>query len=186
MVNPWKNARSVADLGQAMADWLEGRIRTWPGYGDTRPDAETTHLIPVLAAANRAGYATTNSQPGIHPERGYDGRMWRQRAWVEGWIADEALLGRIRREAQRAGITAIAHGPSSRGGNWIPITEADRDATAAAGDYPGHRRIINSEWRGIGRDALRELRGATHLTLIDPDWGRDNRLWPALANAIRQ
>ncbi|OMI34401.1 DUF6919 domain-containing protein [Streptomyces sparsogenes] len=185
MSNPWKSARSVADLGNLMADWLEGRIPTRPGYCDTQPDEETNHLIPVLAPACRAGLVTTNSQPGHPPVRGYDGRTWRQRAFVEGWIADGALLARIRAAAKRAGMTVVAHGPSSRGGDWIPLTDADDEIQMAAGDYPGHRRMINTEWRGIGRHATNELCHATHIDLIDPVWGRDDRLWPALANVIR-
>ncbi|MFE9064913.1 DUF6919 domain-containing protein [Streptomyces violaceusniger] len=184
--DPWKQAASVADLGNLMADWLEGRLGGWtPNYLDDRPDEETNHLIPVLAAACRAGFVTTNSQPGCAPERGYDGRMWRQRAFVEGWIADGALLARIRAEAKQAGMTVVAHGPSSRGGGCIPLTDADGEIQMAAGDYPGHRRLMNSEWRGIGRHATNQLRHATYLTLIDPVWGRDDRLWRALANAIR-
>ncbi|MEU1787099.1 hypothetical protein ABZ553_14740 [Streptomyces sparsogenes] len=185
MSNPWKKAESVSELGNLMADWLEGRIPTRPGYCDTRPDEETNHLIPVLAPACRAGFVTTNSQPGHPPVRGYDGRMWRQRAWVEGWTADRALLSQIRSAMKRAGMTVIAHGPASRGGDWISLTEAGDEIQMAAGDYLGHRRVINSEWRGIGRHATNELRGATHIDLIDPVWGRDDRLWPALANAIR-
>lgn len=183
--NPWKKAQSVADLGNLMADWLEDRIPTRPGYCDTQPDEETDHLLPGLVAVCRAGFVTTNSQPGMPPERGYDGRIWRQRAFVEGWIVDGALLTRIRAAAKRAGMTVVAHGSSSRGGDWIPLTDANGEMQAAAGDYPGHRRMINTDWRGIGRHATNELRRSTYLTLIDPVWGRDDRLWPALANAIR-
>lgn len=181
--NPWKNASTIADLGHAMADWLEGRIRIWPGYGDPRPDDETRHLILTLAAANRAGCVTTNSQPGLASCRGYDGRMWRQRAAVDGWIADTRLLDRIRTEASRAGLTVISNRPGVRSHPGMPVTEAGGEVTTGFGWTPGHRRLIASEWRGLGRDALRELRDATHLTLIDTEWGRDNRLWPALNRA---
>ena len=185
MSNPWKNAQSVAELGNLMADWLEGRIPTRPGYCDTRPDEETNHLLPVLTVVCRAGFVTTNSQPGHPLVRGYDGRMWRQRAFVEGWIADAALLNRIRGALKRAGMTVVAHGPGSRGGDCIPLVEADGEIQAAEGDYPGHRRMSNTDWRDIGRHATNELRRSTYLTLIDPVWGRDDRLWPALAGAIR-
>lgn len=183
MVKPWKSARTVADLGQAMALWLEGRIPTWPGYGDTRPDDETRHLIPTLAAACRAGYVTTNSQPGEQPTRGYDGRMWRQRAAVEGWIADPRLLDRIRSHARGTGITVIANRPGERSHPGIPCTEADGEIRTGFGWSPGHRKLIASEWPGAGRHAIRELRNATHLVLVDTEWGRDNRLWPLISRA---
>lgn len=186
MSNPWKNATSVADLGNLMADWLEGRLggRT-PGYCDTRPDEETNHLIPTLAVLCRAGFVTTNSQPGVKPERGYDGRMWRQRAWVEGWIADQRLLDDLRTASKRTGLIVIAHGPSGRSNASMPITDADGEICTDAGWYPGHRRMINTEWRGVGRHAVQELRHATNVNFIDPVWGRDDRLWPSLAQAIR-
>ncbi|SHL75116.1 DUF6919 domain-containing protein [Streptomyces yunnanensis] len=186
MNNPWKKASTVADLGRLMAEWLEGRIPTWPGYMDTRPDDETRHLIPTLAAACRAGYVTTGSQPGLPPGCGYDGRTWRQRAAVEGWIADPHLLNRIRAGAERAGITVIANRPGQRSHPGMPVTEAGAEVTTDFGWSPGHRRLIASMWRGIGRPAERELREATHLTLVDPEWGRDNWLWPALAHATNR
>jgi len=184
MNNPWRNAASVADLGNLMADWLQGRIRTWPGYMDTKTEPETRHLIPTLAAANRAGFVTTCSQPGEPPIRGYDGRMWRQRAAVDGWIADSYLLDRIRSQAERAGITVITNRPGDRSHPGIVATEADGEARTGFGWSPGHRRLISSEWPGVGNGAIAELRTATHLTLIDPEWGRDNQLWPALTRAI--
>lgn len=110
-MNAWKKAASVAELGNLMSDWLEGRISTSPTcVDDSGPDEETKHLIPVLASLCRTGIVTTDSQPGnVEMDCG---RRWEQRA-------------------------------------------------------------------------IRELRRSTYLILIDPVWGRDDRLWPALANAIR-
>lgn len=185
MSNPWKKAASVADLGSLMADWLEGRISSWPGYEPgADPDEETNHLIPVLAAANRAGYVTTCSQPGHPAERGYDGRTWRQRAAVEGWVADPRLLDRVRTSAKRAGLTVVAHRPGVQWHDGIPVTDADREPYTWFARTDGHRNQIAYEWKGIGGRVVRELRRATYLTLIDPVWGRDDRLWPALADAL--
>lgn len=181
MGNPWKSAKSVAELGQLMADWLEGRVRTWPGYCDTKPDPETRHLVPVLVRLNRAGFVTTQSQPGEEPTRGHDGRMWRQRAFVEGWVADRRLGDRIRSAASRAGLI-IFDGQS--GGREVIVTEADGQPCAGFGRPLSNRRMIGYEWPGVGRDAVRELHDATRLTLIDPQWGRDNLLWPTLTNAL--
>jgi hypothetical protein len=181
---PWRSARTVADLGELMADWLEGRIPASPGYCDTRPEDETRHLIPTLAACNRSGYITTNSQPGEQPVRGVDGRMWRQRAVVDGWIANPALLHRIRTTAATAGITVITNRPGRRPHPGMIVTEADGEAITDYGWSPGHRRLIAYQWPGIPGAARRELRTATHLTLVDPAWGRDDRLWPLLADTV--
>ena len=82
----------LADLGELTARWLEGTIASiptvMPGYG---PDEETADLIPVLAACNRAGYVTTGSQPGEKPGRGHDGRLWTQRAAVQGFAGAAAV-----------------------------------------------------------------------------------------------
>jgi hypothetical protein len=64
----WRAARTLADLGELTAQWLEGKIASiptvMPGCG---PGEESAELIPVLAACNRAGYVTTTSQPGEEP-----------------------------------------------------------------------------------------------------------------------
>ncbi|GGX40521.1 hypothetical protein GCM10010341_73060 [Streptomyces noursei] len=180
---PWKDARTVADLGNAMADWLEGRIAPCPSFCDGGPDDETRHLIPTLVACNRAGYVTTCSQPGHLPTRGCDGRTYRQRAFVKGWISDTHLLNRIRAHAKRSGITVIAIRPGGSSHPTVPVTEADGEVCAAVGFTPGHRRLIASDWRGVGSNAVRELRTATQIALVDPEWGRDT-LWSALARAV--
>ncbi|MDQ3275031.1 MAG: hypothetical protein M3Q39_08390 [Actinomycetota bacterium] len=91
----WYRARSLADLGELTARWLEGGIGSRPGYQPRcGPDVETRRLIPTLAALNRGGYLTNSSQPGEAPTVGYDGRLWSQRAAVSGFT-DRATLDRI-------------------------------------------------------------------------------------------
>src|ERR1035438_8169724 len=80
----WASARTLPDLGELTALWLEGEIGKAPGYDDG-PAPETRDLIPVLAAANRAGFITSGSQPGSLSE--YSD----QRAAVEGFAAPETL-----------------------------------------------------------------------------------------------
>lgn len=182
--SPWQHARSIRDLGHATADWLAGQLPSQPGYTRTGPDPETAHLIPTLAACCRAGYVTTNSQPGHLPTRGVDGRIYRQRAAVDGWISDQRLLGRIRSAADRAGMTVIANRPGAPSHPGMPVTEVDGEPVTGFGWSPGHRRLIASVWPGVGHGAARELRAATHLTVVDPVWGRDTVLWPTLAAAL--
>lgn len=184
MGNRWKDARTVADLGQAMADWLEGRIPNSPVEIDSGIYDETRHLVPTLAACNRAGLVTTCSQPGHPPTRGHDGRTYRQRAAVAGWIADTRLLDRIRTAAKQAGITVLAHRPGTQFHEGITVTEANGEPCTWFGRTMGHRKQIEYEWPGTGRHAIRELRTSVQLTLIDPEWGRDNRLWPMLDKAV--
>lgn len=105
----WRDARSIGDLGGAMAGWLEGRIAAHPGCS-VGPDEETLPLVTVLARLNRRGYVTTMSQPG-HGGVADDGRPWVQRACVEGLISvHDPMLPRIIRAARAAGLAVTAYG----------------------------------------------------------------------------
>ncbi|MEV6726882.1 hypothetical protein AB0M94_38930 [Streptomyces xanthochromogenes] len=102
--NRWASARTVADVGELMALWLEGWIGSRPGYtARYGPGQETTHLVPVLAAMCRSGWITTQSQPGS-AGTGKDGRRWEQRAAVEVAVTDPSLLRRLTRAAHGAGM----------------------------------------------------------------------------------
>ncbi|MEV6202202.1 hypothetical protein AB0M64_19810 [Streptomyces sp. NPDC051771] len=181
----WRDARSIADLGQNMALWLEGRIPSWPGY-DTQFGYEENngarHLIPVLAAANRAGFVTTDSQPGTE-SRGHDGALWRQRAFVSGYVCDRyPLLDRLLR-LDRQGITVVRGWPR---GQQVTLTDRDRRPHTTLGGFRLGRDFLTHEWNGIGRPALRELREhGVQIHLYDPEFGRDSLLWPALTGAVR-
>ncbi|MBL1086805.1 AAA family ATPase [Streptomyces actinomycinicus] len=181
----WRSARSIADLAELTALWLEGRIASHPGVmPNCGPDEETTHLVQVLALANRAGYLTDNSQPGI-AEPGFDGRWWAQRAAVTGWVCrDRAgidLANRIIGPAREAGLVVCAD--SHRHG--VTVTSVDgRDYTTFGALLS--KRDLRTLWPAhlIHRDLFRQLHSAIQLTVIDPEWGRDDVLWDVLAKAL--
>lgn len=186
MGNAWRDARSIGDLGQLMAQWLEGRIPSWPGYdgpfGQEEQDG-ARHLIPTLAAVNRGGFVTTDSQPA-YQGRGYDGAYWRQRAYVTGIVDSRSpLMDRLQQAATSAGMTVVrgTRRPST------PVVFTERDGQPHTGISTKLRRDqLARDWHGIGRSAMRELRvHGVHLTLMDPVWGRDDRLWPALREAVQ-
>lgn len=181
----WKAAHTFTDLCQLMALWAEGEIKTWPGH-DGEPDPETADLIPTLAACNRAGYLTTQSQPGVIGP-GFDGLLWEQRAAVEGLITDEQLLARLRSAAEAAGLTVIVHGGGRSVGPKKGVTGTRRDGrdyTAGFGMKLA-RRHLSCQWPVISRDAFREVSDAWQLTIVDPVWGRDDRLWKVLDRVCR-
>lgn len=182
MGSPWRDARSIADLGQNMALWLEGRGPDWPGYFGQFGQEETDgarHLIPVLAAANRAGYVTTCSQPAC--DEVARGSRWRQRAWVEGVIDNRSpLLGRLQ-SLERQGFTVVRGWPRS----GYELTTRDGEPTTSIGGFRMRRNEVTREWRGVGRHAIADLKqNGVRIHLIDMTWGRDDRLWPALTHAI--
>lgn len=183
----WWQARTLGDLGELTALWLEGKIASQPPYAaNYGPDEETTHLVPVLAAANRAGYLTHQSQPGVPPEAGYDGETWCQRAAVCGYASEE-LARRIDDACTAAGMIVHVHSPRRRNGrDWTPVT------TRAGQTVTGFGRRIPLRGSGIRflyggtchPDAVNAIADAHQVTVIDPEWGRDDWLWPALTVAV--
>ena len=158
----WASARTLADVGELTAQWLEGKVRSQPGYqANCGPDPETSELIPVLAACNRAGFVTVNSQPA-------DGR---REAWVSGF-ATEAALTQLRR---------IVRG--------VPLAVAQCCRGRVHSDCRGWRGWRwGCPWRDSA-DALadacpaaaNEVRRCWYVVIVDPEPGRNDRLWPALA-----
>ena len=184
-------ARTLADLGELTAQWLEGAIASQPAYTPgCGPDPETTPLIPVLACCNRAGYVTNGSQPG-ETGTGYDGARWEQRAAVEGF-ASPAVAERIWEAAGPAGLTVIAHAPATlprwriRYDQAVPVTTREaRPCTWFGAQLSRHH--LRDGWTGYGichPDAVTALCTAWQVTVIDPGWGRNDRLWPVLLDAL--
>jgi hypothetical protein len=182
----WKAARTFTDLCELMAQWAEGKIQTWPGHlGE--PDPETADLISTLAACNRSGYLTTCSQPGESAPEAKG--LWEQRAAVMGFIADEKLLIELRSAAVSADLTVFIHGGDGRHGmgpkKGMLVTQYASQPCTGFG-MKLDRRSLSSEWPGIHRDAYRAVSEAWQLTIVDPKWGRDDRLWPVLDQFSRR
>jgi len=184
----WKQARTLTELGELTARWLEGDIASQPGYmPNCGPDPETTELIPTLAKLNRAGYVTECSQPGMAPTVGYDGRLWSQRAAVSGF-ADDATAARILTAVEGTELVLIAHGtpPRRRWWQWrrpvnpaIVVTSAGYQVSTEFG-----ARMSLGDLEGclgdLGQEGFTAVRDALQVTVIDPAWGRNDVLWPVL------
>lgn len=178
----WRQADTLPELCDLMARWVEGELSMWPGYGDGA-DEETTYLIPVLARANRAGFLTDQSQPGCDGP-GFDGRRWIQRAAVSGLVADDQLLFALARVAEAQRLTILVRTPDDDGRiPGVTATRVDGEAYTTFGARLS-RRDLRNIWRWVSRDALDEITGALQVTLIDPEFGRNDRLWAALDAAI--
>jgi hypothetical protein len=171
----WESARTLDDLGELTAQWLEGAIRSIPtvvpGYG---PDEETILLIPVLAAANRAGYVTDFSQPGE------DVNDWVQRAAVSGFASPAVLAALVAAAADTdLMITAGRAGENDWGTTAVVSVDNGRENTWAGG-----AQSLDAIRYGYEGDchpaAVEALCGAWQVTLVDPVWGRNDLLWPVL------
>jgi hypothetical protein len=174
----WATAQTIPDLANLMARWLEGELSTWPGHAGG-PDEETTPYIPTLAAVNRAGLLTDQSQPG-YDGTGFDRLRWQQRAAVSGLTADEELLTRIRRAGEAAGLLVlISHPRLLPQGRGATCTLRGGQPYTVFGDYMPPS-LLRHLWSGISRQGLAQVLDAWQVCLIDPDIGRNDRLWPLL------
>jgi hypothetical protein len=187
----WRATRSLADVAAVTALWLEGKVQSQPnyepGYG---PDEETAPLVPMLAAWNRAGFLTDGSQPGDLEECAVQGTLWRQRAAVEGYI-DRYTGSRIMAAAIEAGLWVVVDGVTVHGEPFIAdgqcwgavVTEMERQPHTWFGAH------ISGEWRDVmyekcGYAAQKAIREALRLTVIDPEYDRNDVLWPVVNDAL--
>lgn len=183
----WASAHSLHEVGALMAQWLTGGIASRPGYQPGYgPDEETTSLIPVLAAANRAGFVTDCSQPGIAESAGHDGAMWAQRAAVSGWV-DTAVSTRLVSSARQRGLWAIIHAPGgaprSRPGRSDEITVTTRNGQSVTGvGMVRSRRSISTCFAGCSAAATDALCSAAQISIVDQNWEQSDVLWALLSD----
>lgn len=178
----WKSARTVADLGELMALWLEGAIASRPGYAARYgPDEETEHLVPTLVALCRAGYITTCSQPGC-AGTGVDGLWWEQRAAVELVVTDAELLHRLVDAAHAAGLTVRINDYRHGGVQDEPVTATTRDGepvTAFGGRIS--RADMATQWPGLDHRLYNQISHGTYVSITASEFGpAGERLWVVL------
>ncbi|MGX1913597.1 DUF6919 domain-containing protein [Streptomyces phaeochromogenes] len=179
----WKSAKTVADLGELMALWLEGQIASRPGYQPRYgPDDETTHLVPTLATLCRAGYVTTCSQPGF-AGTGTDGLWWEQRAALELVVTDPTLFHRLVNAAYAAGMFVRINDHRPDGGvreQPVVVTTRDGEPVTAFGGRIS-RADMAIQWPELNRDLCRQVSTGTYVSVIAPEYGPDgDRLWITL------
>jgi hypothetical protein len=161
----WPAAVTLEELGELVAQWLEGRIiGVTPFYGGP-PDPETTELIPVLASLNRSGFVTEHSQPGE-----VDGDS-AQRAAVSGYCHRD-VAERLASVSVRGDLIVISQWPGDEGDFELPITrDGDRTFTRQSGNpmvpwdedsWP--QRCFHPQLRAVLLDAW-------YLAACDPVWG---------------
>lgn len=181
----WAAAETLRDLGELTALWLDGEIGETPGYMGP-PDPETRPLIDTLAAVNRAGFVTNQSQPGDF-YLSWDGQPTSQRAAVTGF-ADDGMYRALRAAAHRNGLKVIA----GRGGfrnkhHGVPVTIHDNTGQVfTAFGFVESRRHTRWEWGICQHSAVDELVAAWQVTIVDMDWDRNDRLWPVLDRLARK
>lgn len=162
----WRSARSMADLGELVIAWLDGEITQTPGHCGP-PCDETIPLIPALTVINRGGFVTDCSQLA----ESMPGNTWN--TWVDGFASD-ATLAKLRE--------AVAGTPLVMG--------------ACRGRVHEHRHVehmarccwkeLAGFWAERCPAVTSELAGSWLVAIEDPEPGRNDLLWPALAAALKQ
>jgi hypothetical protein len=159
----WAAAQTLNDLCELTAQWLEGCIDSQPCYyGRVDVDEDIAPgITDTLAALNRAGFLTSNSEGG-DCGIGWHGQWYEQHANVTGFGTPETYdwLSDL--------VTGTPFEITQ--GRWGP----KRGAFLFGPDE------VDFEYYGCSSSALRALRGAVQVTVLDPRIGGRNDLWPVL------
>lgn len=194
----WDTPTTLAALGDVTARWLERAVRTQPAWGDPGdgPDPETVEpahdypdgLVPVLARINRGGFVTRESQPGVPLSPGFDGAMWQLRASVTGFVGRDLGLALWNLARDRGLYVAWKQGPQPR---WIPrrdmiVTGERAGRISGSALVAPTRRWIRGPlgYPGCNDTMVDVLCASDWVTLVDPVFGRNTLLWPALDDLI--
>jgi hypothetical protein len=183
----WQSARTFADLGELTAQWIEGKVGEQPGYCGPSDLDDPERLVPLLAALNRSGYMTIQSQAAFDA-LACDGAHWQQRAAVMGFAAQEAAR-LLYNSAWEADLIVIAHDPADLP-RWFTRHRAAADVTRRGNrtmtGFGSHlsRRLLRGEYGDCHPDAVNALCSAWQVTVIDPVWGRPDLLWEVLGPAV--
>jgi hypothetical protein len=172
----WADVRTLEDLGEMTARWLEGVEPYHPSCGDGGPDDETAVLVPDLTALNRAGFVTEFSQPAEPLVDGYT-----QRAAVSGFCRED-VARRVAALGLATDLIVIAFPPGTEGGHYIPITITDYRPYTWAGRYGSGELAHLAE--ACAEEIVDELRRVWRIDVLDPQWGRDRYLWDHLSAAV--
>jgi hypothetical protein len=181
----WAAARTLADLGELTALWLEGRIESQPGYyGRVDVDEDDAPgLTATLVALNRAGYLTNSSQAGFDGT-GYDGAHWQQYAAVTGFASPDTL--RWLQRAVAGTRFEIKSWGCKKGGAFtrteaLYVTFREGQPVTSFGQVTDG--VIAGEiYDGAGGAAIDAACTALQVTIYDPKPG-PHELWPVLREA---
>lgn len=177
-IEAWSRAKTLNDLGEITALWIEHRLNFHPCYGDG-PDSETDEIAGYLANFNRLGLVTTHSQPAEAIDDSGSG----QRACIEGYASEETAK-RLAAVTLHTDLLVFIFEPGGTGGYQIQITTQNFLPFTWCGGCCGQEQLFCFE-EVCGLDAKRALANAWTVVAIDPEWGRKSRLWCELSKVLQ-
>lgn len=183
----WSDARTLADLGELMAKWIEADLQTRPGYHGPS-DLDTAELEVLCGDLCRSGYVTENSQAA--DEWDDRGTVMQARAWITGFAGDDTLA-RLRAACEGTDLMVFAYRTPPR--RWWPQRRRSIEdsvpivANALGLDYalvegPFSRSDVRTMWDGVSGEALDAVLDAWQVTVLDPRWCRNDLLIDTLTS----
>ena len=177
----WRQATTLEAAGELTARWLEGGSSYQPGHFAAVFDAETKPIAAALAELNRNGLFTKESQPGILG----DGAA--QRQYVTGFCGAETARGLLALST-RTELVTVAHAPGEASSAAIAVTVAGTEIATVLGssENPVTDGQIQ-DWAGETNDSLALLLADSwYVEILDPVWGRNDVLLPAVLKALKR
>jgi hypothetical protein len=175
----WRQATTIHAAGELTARWLEGRSQYQPGTFTPGFDDETKVIASGLAALNRNGLFTKESQPGVLA----DGHT--QREYVTGFCSTAAAAALLELSG-RTELVTVAHAPGESSQASIPVTLRDGEVVTVLGssEIPAGDAQLR-DWAEEASESLALLLAESwYVEVFDPVWGRNGILLPAVLSAL--
>jgi hypothetical protein len=175
----WRQATTIPAAGELTARWLQGDSQYQPGTFTPGIDAETETIAGQLAALNRNGLFTKESQPGLRE----GGTV--QRAYVTGFCAPEAA-GILLELSARSELVTVGHAPGEMSRASIPVTLQDAVIVTVLGTSESPIEADElSDWSTEANESLAlVLAESWYVEVFDPVWGRNEVLFDAVLEAL--
>ncbi|ALV43212.1 hypothetical protein AU252_20300 [Pseudarthrobacter sulfonivorans] len=174
----WQMCTDLETACELTAEWLEGKRHYQPGYMAAQPASETGPISLQLAAINRLGLLTSDSQPGEALTEGSG-----QRAYVTGYCSENtaALVSAVLTVTD---IVALWGPPGAPGSMQVCVSLDGYEEFSHLGRR-GSREDTFEEYRYEANETLAAIiADAWELHIFDPVWGRSDYLLPRLKLAL--
>jgi hypothetical protein len=175
----WRQATTLAAAGELTARWLEGDSEFQPATFTASYDDETAPIAVALAAVNRNGLFTKESQPGLLSS------AVAQRQYVTGFCSADTAA-ELLALSTRSELVTVAHAPGESSTAAIPVTLDGGEVVTVLGssENPVTEEQIQ-DWASETNDSLALLLAdCWYVEILDPVWGRDDVLLPAVLGAL--
>ena len=175
----WRQAITLAAAGELTARWLEGKSEYQAATFAARYDDETEPIAAELSALNRSGLFTKESQPGLRAGNSA------QRQYVTGFCSAEAAVDLLALST-RTELVTVAHAPGEASSAAIPVTLDRGEVVTVLGssETPVEEEQIQ-DWAEETNETLALLLADSwYVEVLDPVWGRNDVLLPAVLNTL--